>query len=214
MDQETGWYYLQSRYYDPGVGRFLNADGYFDTETGLVGTNMFAYSTNNPANRIDPTGYVSYKNTIRDNYYVTTVIIFKSTKITVTYVIGETGIRFRYPENNYWGILRRGGSRTLAKAMYNAAKSINKNMLSGRTISGLNTELKLHYVAYKLKIKHTSTGTAVKSSGMGSSWYGYRDYDSNAWFFESANAAWIVSTINIFKLNQAFALISSIAWYL
>ena len=26
-DSETGFYYLQSRYYDPTVGRFLNADG-------------------------------------------------------------------------------------------------------------------------------------------------------------------------------------------
>ncbi len=25
-DRETGFYYLQSRYYDPTVGRFLNAD--------------------------------------------------------------------------------------------------------------------------------------------------------------------------------------------
>ncbi|MGN1195544.1 MAG: RHS repeat-associated core domain-containing protein [Acutalibacteraceae bacterium] len=27
-DVETGFYYLQSRYYDPVTGRFVNADGY------------------------------------------------------------------------------------------------------------------------------------------------------------------------------------------
>ena len=30
-DNETGFYYLQSRYYDPSTGRFINADGYVST---------------------------------------------------------------------------------------------------------------------------------------------------------------------------------------
>ncbi|MBE5868816.1 MAG: RHS repeat-associated core domain-containing protein, partial [Lachnospiraceae bacterium] len=55
-DAETGFYYVNSRYYDPGVGRFLNADGYASTGQGLVGFNMFAYCGNNPVNRVDPIG--------------------------------------------------------------------------------------------------------------------------------------------------------------
>ena len=34
FDDETGLYYLQSRYYDPVTGRFISADVYVDTETG------------------------------------------------------------------------------------------------------------------------------------------------------------------------------------
>jgi len=49
-------YYLQSRFYNPHSGRFLNADQLFDTDTGLLGTNMFAYCDNNPVNRIDQQG--------------------------------------------------------------------------------------------------------------------------------------------------------------
>jgi RHS repeat-associated protein len=57
-DHETGLYYLQSRYYNPEWGRFLNADALVATGQGMHGNNMFAYCGNNPVNRVDPTGYV------------------------------------------------------------------------------------------------------------------------------------------------------------
>ena len=52
-DSETDLYYLQSRYYDPGMGRFLNADVYTSTGQGVLGSNMFAYCGNNPVMRAD-----------------------------------------------------------------------------------------------------------------------------------------------------------------
>ncbi len=56
-DEETGLYYVSSRYYDPEIGRFINADGYVSTGQGILGNNMFAYCGNNPVNRVDPTGH-------------------------------------------------------------------------------------------------------------------------------------------------------------
>ena len=56
-DTETGLYYLQSRYYNPQWGRFLNADGYVSTGTGLLGYNMYAYCDNNPVMYMDLTGH-------------------------------------------------------------------------------------------------------------------------------------------------------------
>lgn len=53
---ETGLYYLQSRYYDPAIGRFLNADALTSTGQGLLGNNMFAYCNNDPVNYSDDTG--------------------------------------------------------------------------------------------------------------------------------------------------------------
>ena len=48
-DNETGWYYLQSRYYDPASHRFINADSYTSTDTtDAISCNMFAYCGNNP----------------------------------------------------------------------------------------------------------------------------------------------------------------------
>ena len=55
-DVETGFYYLQSRYYDPEVGRFINADEYISTGQGILGHNMFAYCGNNPIIRVDASG--------------------------------------------------------------------------------------------------------------------------------------------------------------
>ena len=55
-DIEKGMYYLNSRYYWPKLGRFINADGYVSTGQDVLGTNMFAYCGNNPVNRKDPTG--------------------------------------------------------------------------------------------------------------------------------------------------------------
>lgn len=56
FDYVTSMYYLHSRFYVPEWGRFLNADTYFDTGDSVIGTNVFAYCNNNPANGIDPTG--------------------------------------------------------------------------------------------------------------------------------------------------------------
>ena len=55
-DSEIGLYYLKTRYYDPNVGRFINADGYISTGQGLIGYNMYAYCNNNPIMYVDPNG--------------------------------------------------------------------------------------------------------------------------------------------------------------
>lgn len=52
-DQETGLYYLQSRYYDPEIGRWINVDSQLNTSLGMLGYNMFAYCLNNPSNMAD-----------------------------------------------------------------------------------------------------------------------------------------------------------------
>lgn len=50
-------YYLQSRYYDPVVGRFVNSDGYGIIKTiRFVSKNLYTYCDNSPVNRIDFSG--------------------------------------------------------------------------------------------------------------------------------------------------------------
>ena len=57
-DTSIGLYYLNSRYYDPETGRFLNEDlvGYLEPET-IGGINLYAYCLNDPVNDIDPSGH-------------------------------------------------------------------------------------------------------------------------------------------------------------
>ena len=58
-DTETGWYYLNSRYYDPNVGRFLspdNANLLLASPRALTDKNLYAYCDNNPVMRTDDNG--------------------------------------------------------------------------------------------------------------------------------------------------------------
>ncbi len=59
-DSETGLYCLNSRYYDPQTGRFLNADDtsvLLNSQVELLSFNLFAYSNNNPVMNSDPSGH-------------------------------------------------------------------------------------------------------------------------------------------------------------
>lgn len=59
-DYETGLYYLNSRYYDPQVCRFINADDILTldiTKITINGLNLYAYCLNNPVNQVDENGY-------------------------------------------------------------------------------------------------------------------------------------------------------------
>ena len=59
LDTETGFYYLNSRYYDPAIGRFITADKFSTikaTSFDLTDKNLYAYCDNNPVTRRDDGG--------------------------------------------------------------------------------------------------------------------------------------------------------------
>ena len=58
-DEETGLYYVSSRYYDPEIGRFINADdvGLLGANGDFASLNLFAYCGNNPVSRADSNGH-------------------------------------------------------------------------------------------------------------------------------------------------------------
>ena len=61
-DEEIGLYYLNTRYYDPQVGRFINADdiSYLGANGDLQDFNLYAYCSNNPVMGVDPNGELGF----------------------------------------------------------------------------------------------------------------------------------------------------------
>ncbi|SEN81065.1 RHS repeat-associated core domain-containing protein, partial [Lihuaxuella thermophila] len=57
-DKVTGFYYLQSRYYNPDTGSFLTRDTFEGEEKVPLSQNRYTYAHNNPVMNTDPTGYV------------------------------------------------------------------------------------------------------------------------------------------------------------
>ena len=67
LDTETGYYYLQSRYCNPDICRFINADepNVISLNYGnIVGANLFAYCDNNPIMNVDPSGFLTLNATV------------------------------------------------------------------------------------------------------------------------------------------------------
>ena len=78
-DTQTGFYYLQSRYYDPANHRFINADSYATTDVSdAISSNMFAYCGNSPVMGYDPTGRINWEG------FITGLVIVAAAVITVT----------------------------------------------------------------------------------------------------------------------------------
>ena len=59
-DVESGFYFLNARYYNPAWRRFISPDNtaYLDPDTPN-GLNLYAYCNNNPVNYADPSGHIS-----------------------------------------------------------------------------------------------------------------------------------------------------------
>jgi RHS repeat-associated protein len=55
-DPDTGLVYMQARYYDPAVGRFLSADPVASQAGNLINFNVYSYASSNPVRKVDPSG--------------------------------------------------------------------------------------------------------------------------------------------------------------
>ena len=77
-DFDTELYYLRSRYYDPEIGRFINADdtAFLGYDSSPLSMNIFAYCENNPVNREDDGGQATL-----------TIVSIAVTYVAVKYVL-------------------------------------------------------------------------------------------------------------------------------
>lgn len=101
-DKEIGMYYLQSRYYDPAIGRFINADeiGYLGVNGTVPSYNLFAYCENNPMNNSDQIGNFVSKIIAG----VIGALIGAATYIT-SYLIEKYCLKIKSAKFSVWGLL-------------------------------------------------------------------------------------------------------------
>ena len=166
-DNETGYYYLQSRYYDASICRFINADDYNyidkDTKTGL---NILVYCANNPVNYLDKSGYEKWS-VGKSSYGSAITVEIKlyagkalSTRAYFTYNAYSNRIVVFDNRTNYAKkVALNIYFDEMADAIYSIVKSIHNSSLKGRTKKGIAVELAIHYYLYKMKYKtlHTKT---------------------------------------------------------
>ena len=137
-DTETGLYYLQTRYYDPEIGRFMTIDdlAYLDPDS-INGLNLYAYCGNNPIMYSDPLGH----------FAITSFLIGLAVATLIgaavggaSYAIGQ-GINylitgdFEWSWGGFWGSIIGG-------AIGGAVAYIpGMNVIFGTALSGLATTL-------------------------------------------------------------------------
>lgn len=117
-------------------------------------------------------------------YNVITDVTALGENFQVEYTVNNGAVSFKFEDNDDYGsILWRGGGKTVAKAIYDAAKELSQDNFYGRTVDGVNAELQLHYVAYKAGILREKASPAniggMKAPGP----------DDNAWLFEGIQLA-------------------------
>ncbi len=100
-DDETEFYYCQSRYYDPVVGRWLNVDNRISSISGdLRGYHLYAYCFNNPINKFDSTGNWPTWNDLKRGLEKVTGFISKYVEPVITYCIEDNYIKHQVPLYN------------------------------------------------------------------------------------------------------------------
>ena len=214
FDADMGQYYLQSRYYDPSTGRFINADdtNYLNVTGTVLSCNLFAYCENDPVNKVDPSGCYFVQNTywyLEDkSYFINTDIYVgnKSRNIVYSYK------NYVFSIMNYAAAMRtivnRKWLKPLAHGMYDFAKYVDGKPLKGRSIKGIQFELLVHYIVYvalcerkNLTEKEQEHFESARVADIGDT-----DHDHNAKTFEKYKHLYSFLEIRFFtKTQNAYA---------
>ena len=169
-DEETGLYYLRSRYYNPYSARFINSDNTLGNSTNLLAHNVFAYCGCNPITFLDPFGNLFGISLMT---IVTTAlvgaIIGAGTQIVTNLVTGEEwhkgvmGAAVGGAVYNTVGVLSYGNTALAAYASA-AAESFTNEVVSYTPLAGEDQkELSVNNVCDSLE--QVATDTLVNGTG-------------------------------------------------
>ena len=161
-DSEIGLYYLQSRYYSPEWGRFVNADEpsvLLLADEYLVGPNLFAYCYNNPANYSDPTGHIAIVDDLLFLYIIITTVV-----VVGLVLIGYMSTsQFKQSWRSFYtGIdigLRSLWNRIMIRSLTPSqavAKAIERNTAKAKEITKKKQGKDYYWIASKVTYKRKS----------------------------------------------------------
>lgn len=151
-DNESGLYYLQSRYYDSFTGRFLNADEQIN-DNGILGKNLFTYCNNNVVNMNDTDGKSPSAIIIMGIYVLAVVIIYiclNSTLISPSFMSGWMQMCSSISKGLQSVVNNLGVAYSWANSQaQNIAKSIGLSFARARTKTRYRTPSEVHHVVAK-----------------------------------------------------------------
>ena len=202
-DYDIGMYYLQSRYYDPEVGRFINADdtNYLNATGTVLGCNLFAYCENDPVNNVDPKGnayiLITSNYTFLENnlYFINTEINYVSNNSTkrlgsMFYIFEDNIVRISSSVPALERLIKNKRLYYFARGILYCTRYINNKSMSGITIEGIQFEILIHYIIYvglknrkyrtKQEEKHFDQASRIDIGATS----GKIGYDNNAAVFE------------------------------
>ena len=151
-DSETGLYYVSSRYYDPEIGRWINADSVIAGTGGSIqGYNMFAYCFNNPVNMADYSG--NWPQWVEDTW--------KAIKDFFSPDSNSTGGEFED------GIFRGSGSLTGGYSEVNGRLQVNSKNSKNNGMLGAFGKVSVGNASGKVGIGNNDVSLSFKGVGDG-----------------------------------------------
>ena len=211
-DNETGFYYLQSRYYDPANRRFINADIYASTDSNnALACNMYSYCWNNVVILYDSEGELPKIVTVLDVQTHATGTdndsgaIFFATTITYTETFTVNSFFWTVYEssstytNSYEfkltpnGVLQFDNTQVNANALLKSqiSECIASEMLrvSREVYPDALSNRSVRGIANELVVHYLLSDIVerAKVADMGDTKKTARGYDRNAWIFEALN---------------------------
>lgn len=189
-DSETGYYYLQARYYDPSICRFISADDLEYVEIDKqIGTNIYLYCDNDPVNFVDYTGHFDIQkvfqegtNDVREIVAILFPVVLILDSLTEVFTSAVQSINVDFNFNDWFSALTDVGKEMVSGAFLFATTTITTiyhnttGFLKDFTTGIFETVYNVDVVSEIARVFSELTKRIFKSFTLNSIWVFIREY--------------------------------------